>query len=213
MDARGAQNFKVVLLGEGRVGKTSTVLRYVQDKFDDKMQATIQASFLKKVLMINQTTINMAIWDTAGQERFHSLGPIYYRDADGAVLVYDVTDGESFEKVKTWVKELRKMVGKNITLSIVGNKCDRERERQVSAEEGASYAEAVGAVYHNTSAKLNRGIEETFLDLARRMLEARQVGNVSGGARYQPQMGGRGQTANLTISNQPTQQKKGCCGS
>eukprot|EP00656_Telonema_subtile_P032581 TRINITY_DN3580_c0_g1_i4.p1 TRINITY_DN3580_c0_g1~~TRINITY_DN3580_c0_g1_i4.p1 ORF type:complete len:212 (-),score=51.57 TRINITY_DN3580_c0_g1_i4:243-878(-) len=178
MDARGTQNFKVVLLGEGRVGKTSTVLRYVQDKFDDKMQATIQASFLKKVLAINQTSINMAIWDTAGQERFHSLGPIYYRDADGAVLVYDVTDGESFEKVKTWVKELRKMVGKNICLSIVGNKCDRERERQVSAEEGASYAESVGAVYHNTSAKLNRGIEETFFDLAKRSaLMSRSAGS------------------------------------
>eukprot|EP00656_Telonema_subtile_P032578 TRINITY_DN3580_c0_g1_i1.p1 TRINITY_DN3580_c0_g1~~TRINITY_DN3580_c0_g1_i1.p1 ORF type:complete len:213 (-),score=55.97 TRINITY_DN3580_c0_g1_i1:193-831(-) len=212
MDARGTQNFKVVLLGEGRVGKTSTVLRYVQDKFDDKMQATIQASFLKKVLAINQTSINMAIWDTAGQERFHSLGPIYYRDADGAVLVYDVTDGESFEKVKTWVKELRKMVGKNICLSIVGNKCDRERERQVSAEEGASYAESVGAVYHNTSAKLNRGIEETFFDLAKRMLDARQSGQGQAGSRYQPPFQRQG-TANLTISNQPTQQKKGCCGS
>eukprot|EP00657_Telonema_sp_P-1_P011725 TRINITY_DN716_c0_g2_i1.p1 TRINITY_DN716_c0_g2~~TRINITY_DN716_c0_g2_i1.p1 ORF type:complete len:168 (+),score=35.58 TRINITY_DN716_c0_g2_i1:173-676(+) len=155
MDRGGTQNFKVVLLGEGRVGKTSTVLRYVQDKFDDKMQATIQASFLKKSLVINQTSLNLAIWDTAGQERFHSLGPIYYRDADGAVLVYDVTDGESFEKVKTWVKELKKMVGKPLKLSIVGNKCDRERERQVSAEEGASYAESVGAVYHNTSATVS----------------------------------------------------------
>eukprot|EP00656_Telonema_subtile_P032579 TRINITY_DN3580_c0_g1_i2.p1 TRINITY_DN3580_c0_g1~~TRINITY_DN3580_c0_g1_i2.p1 ORF type:complete len:105 (-),score=23.97 TRINITY_DN3580_c0_g1_i2:193-507(-) len=104
------------------------------------------------------------------------------------------------------------MVGKNICLSIVGNKCDRERERQVSAEEGASYAESVGAVYHNTSAKLNRGIEETFFDLAKRMLDARQSGQGQAGSRYQPPFQRQG-TANLTISNQPTQQKKGCCGS
>jgi len=126
----------------------------------------------------------------------------------GAVLVYDVTDGESFEKVKTWVKELRKMVGTKICLSIVGNKCDRERERQVSAEEGASYAESVGAVYHNTSAKLNRGIEETFLDLAKRMLEARQSGQGSSSARYAPP---NRNTTNLVISNGPTEKKKGCC--
>ena len=78
--------------------------------------------------------VNLSIWDTAGQERFHALGPIYYRDANGAVLVYDITDADSFTKVKTWIKELRKMLGNDISLAIAGNKIDLEKQRQVDAD-------------------------------------------------------------------------------
>jgi len=92
-------NFKIVLLGEGCVGKTSCVLRYVEDAFNDKHLTTLQASFLTKKLNIRGKRVTLNIWDTAGQERFHALGPIYYRDADGAVLVYDITDTDSFGKV------------------------------------------------------------------------------------------------------------------
>ena len=101
---------KVVLLGEGRVGKTSLVLRFCKNEFHDVQPPTVQASYLDKQLAIDGNRINLAIWDTAGQERFHALGPIYYRDADAALLVFDITDVESFDKVKAWVKELRKMV-------------------------------------------------------------------------------------------------------
>ena len=75
--------------------------------------------------------VNLSIWDTAGQERFHALGPIYYRDANGAVLVYDITDADSFTKVKAWIKELRKMLGNDISLAIAGNKIDLEKQRHV----------------------------------------------------------------------------------
>ena len=97
-------------LGEGRVGKTSLVLRFCKDTFTENQPPTIQASFLDKPMTVGSRRINLAIWDTAGQERFHALGPIYYRDADAALLVYDITDPDSFTKVKSWVKELRKMV-------------------------------------------------------------------------------------------------------
>ena len=75
--------------------------------------------------------MHLSIWDTAGQERFHALGPIYYRDADGAVLVYDVTEADSFQKVKNWVKELRRMLGDDICLAIAGNKTDLDEQRRV----------------------------------------------------------------------------------
>ena len=101
---------KVVLLGEGRVGKTSLVLRFCKDTFTESQAPTIQASFLDKTVSVGDNRVSLAIWDTAGQERFHALGPIYYRDADAALLVYDITDPDSFIKVKSWVKELRKMV-------------------------------------------------------------------------------------------------------
>jgi Ras-related protein Rab-21 len=164
-------NFKVVLLGEGSVGKTSLVTRYVQNTFNEKHVTTIQASFLSKRLNIDGNRVNLAIWDTAGQERFHALGPIYYRDSNGALLVYDITDNNSFVKVKNWVKELRSQLGKSVTLAIVGNKIDLERNRAVNKEEAISYAQSVGAKHYDTSAKLNKGLDELFLDLSKRMLE------------------------------------------
>merc|ERR1712159_529982 len=101
--------FKVVLLGEGRVGKTSLLLRYVKDSFSDSQAPTVQAPYLSKpVKLENDSRVTLNVWDTAGQERFHALGPIYYRDADGALLVYDITWKESLDRVKKWVGELRK---------------------------------------------------------------------------------------------------------
>eukprot|EP01114_Cavostelium_apophysatum_P006816 TRINITY_DN1830_c0_g1_i1.p1 TRINITY_DN1830_c0_g1~~TRINITY_DN1830_c0_g1_i1.p1 ORF type:complete len:200 (+),score=32.58 TRINITY_DN1830_c0_g1_i1:128-727(+) len=165
------RNFKVVLLGEGRVGKTSLVLRYSMNTFDDKQASTIQASFQTKRLNIDGQSVNLSIWDTAGQERFHALGPIYYRDANGALLVYDITDGDSFARVQNWVKELRKMLGQDIVLAIAGNKCDLERNRVVQVDKAESYAASVGAKHYHTSAKLNKGVNELFLELTRRMLD------------------------------------------
>merc|ERR1712087_141592 len=166
---------KVVLLGEGRVGKTSLVLRFCKDMFTDVQPPTVQASYLDKQVSVGDKLLNLAIWDTAGQERFHALGPIYYRDADAALLVFDITDTESFAKVKNWVRELRKMVGENIVIVIAGNKSDLERQRLVSQQTAALYAESVGASYAETSAKTGRGIDEAFAVMARQLLRAGQL--------------------------------------
>lgn len=133
------ERFKVVLLGEGRVGKTSILLRYTKGEYSDRQVSTLQASYLDKKLEIGSTKVNLSIWDTAGQERFHALGPIYYRDAAGALLVYDITDAESFNKVKNWVKELRKIVGTEIVIVIAGNKIDLEKNRHVNVEEAERF--------------------------------------------------------------------------
>jgi len=164
-------SFKVVLLGEGRVGKTCLCLRYVKNSFSDAQESTIQATYLDKRLNIGQKSIKLMIWDTAGQERFHALGPIYYRDANGALLVYDITDRESFNKVRNWVKELRKIVGKNITLVIAGNKADLERGRQVDSHEAEEYSKSVGAQHLLCSAKTGKGVEKTFLQVVKGMIE------------------------------------------
>ncbi|XP_063546820.1 ras-related protein Rab-21 [Cydia strobilella] len=169
--AGGVYNFKVVLLGEGCVGKTSLLLRYIEDKFNDKHLTTLQATFLNKKININGKRINLSIWDTAGQEKFHALGPIYYRNSNGAILVYDITDEDSFVKVKNWVKELKKMLGPDIVLLIAGNKIDLEHERTVPLEEAESYAAMVGAKHFYTSAKLNQCVEDLFLELTREMVE------------------------------------------
>uniref|UniRef100_A0A5F9DPX3 Ras-related protein Rab-21 n=1 Tax=Oryctolagus cuniculus TaxID=9986 RepID=A0A5F9DPX3_RABIT len=171
------------------------------------------ASFLTKKLNIGGKRVNLAIWDTAGQERFHALGPIYYRDSNGAILVYDITDEDSFQKVKNWVKELRKMLGNEICLCIVGNKIDLEKERHVSIQEAESYAESVGAKHYHTSAKQNKGIEELFLDLCKRMIETAQVDErAKGNGSSQPGAARRGVQI---IDDEPQAQSSGggCCSS
>ncbi|RZC63166.1 hypothetical protein C5167_024932 [Papaver somniferum] len=176
-------SFKLVLLGDGRVGKTSLVLRYVNNVFNDQQQATVQASFLTKRILIQGLPITLSIWDTAGQERFHALGPIYYRDADGcvllvvwylvgaALLVYDIMDNDSFIRVRNWVKELQQMASKSIIMAIAANKSDLVRAKKFNLEEAESYASSIGAKLFMTSAKVGTGIDDVFLDIATRVLQ------------------------------------------
>ncbi|XP_066954141.1 ras-related protein Rab-21 [Macrobrachium rosenbergii] len=202
-------NFKIVLLGEGCVGKTSLVLRYVEDKFNDRHITTLQASFLTKRVNISGKRVNLAIWDTAGQERFHALGPIYYRESHGAILVYDITDEDSFQKVKNWVRELRRMLGNDICLVIAGNKLDLQKDRHVLLEEAEAYAQEVGAFHVQTSAKENKGVEELFIELTRRMLESAVAND-----QQRVNALSRGNNAsNLQIVDDPAVQtnSKSCC--
>ncbi|XP_030380994.1 ras-related protein Rab-21 [Scaptodrosophila lebanonensis] len=165
-------NFKAVLMGEGCVGKTSLVLRYMEDKFNAQHLSTLQAAFVtKKVTLPDERRAQLNIWDTAGQERYHALGPIYYRGSDGALLVYDITDHDSFLKVKSWVRELKQMRGSEIVLIIVGNKTDLEEQRAVVYDTATQYARTVGAQYMETSAKDNEGVSEVFELLTQLMIE------------------------------------------
>lgn len=212
-------NFKVVLLGEGCVGKTSIVLRYVEDKFNPQHISTLQASFLtKKVTLENDSKVQLNIWDTAGQERFHALGPIYYRGSHGAILVYDITDQDSFQKVKNWVKELKRMLGSEIILAIAGNKIDLEEQRTVMEEEALSYAESVGAHYFETSAKTNDNVEEVFVELTRLMVQHAQQNHQKQRTMTQQQFGQRrlivedSSEGNDDNQTQVPEGSRSCCG-
>ncbi len=108
------------------------------------------------------------------------MGPIYYRNADGALLVYDITDADTFVRAKNWVKELRKVVGNDIKITIAGNKCDMVKARQVDEKEAEEFAQQVGATHLLTSAKANKNVDEAFLDITRRILQQRQGGGGSG---------------------------------
>jgi Ras-related protein Rab-21 len=127
--------FKVCLLGEGRVGKTSILLRFTKNEFRDGELPTDNGYCAEKIINIAGMPINLALWDTAGQEKYHALAPIFYRGARGFVLVYDITDIQSFIRVKTWVKELHKDIGTECLIIIVGNKIDSERSRNVDEAE------------------------------------------------------------------------------
>ncbi|KAF9068077.1 GTP-binding protein ypt5 [Rhodocollybia butyracea] len=115
---------KLVLLGEAAVGKSSVVLRFVSDEFQANKEPTIGAAFLTQKCRLEDRVLRYEIWDTAGQERFHSLAPMYYRNAQAAVVVYDITKASSLEKAKSWVKELQRQANPNIVIALAGNKLD-----------------------------------------------------------------------------------------
>ncbi|KAI9561822.1 hypothetical protein GHT06_012783 [Daphnia sinensis] len=204
----GQLHFKIVLLGEGCVGKTSLVLRYVEDKFHEKHFSTIQASFLTKKINLEGQRVTLAIWDTAGQERFHALGPIYYRDSHAAILVYDITDQDSFVKVQNWVKELKRILGDKVILAIVGNKTDLDKERNVPADEASEYARSVGATHYQTSAKTNRGIEELFLDVTQQLLRVAESQNQLNSSANPTS----NRNQEVVIVDDNPAPKKSCCG-
>merc|ERR1712159_478318 len=193
--------FKVVLLGEGRVGKTSLLLRYVKDSFSDSQAPTVQATYLSKTVKLeNDARVTLNVWDTAGQERFHALGPIYYRDADAAVLVYDITDADSL----AWVKELRQIAGGEISLAVCANKSDLERSRSVSTSDGGAYAKSIGASFFSASAKAGKGVEQVFASVAK-ALDAKRGASTSGAK-------GVGRSRSLKIAREEeTKPKSGDC--
>jgi Ras-related protein Rab-21 len=149
-------------------------MRFVNNNFSETQKSTVQANFFQKDFKLQDKTVSLSVWDTAGQERFHALGPIYYRNASGALLVYDVTDHDSFVRAQNWVQELRKIEGDDIILTIVGNKCDL-KERQITEEEINEFIKQANAHHFYTSAKVDKGVEEAFTDLVTRILQLKDL--------------------------------------
>ncbi|KAH6917240.1 GTP-binding protein ypt5 [Coprinopsis sp. MPI-PUGE-AT-0042] len=133
---------KLVLLGEAAVGKSSVVLRFVNNEFQPNKEPTIGAAFLTQKCRLEDRILRYEIWDTAGQERFHSLAPMYYRNAQAAVVVYDVTKASSLEKAKSWVKELQRQANPNIVIALAGNKVDLVQASSSSSAGGTPSGES-----------------------------------------------------------------------
>nr|CAD7203858.1 unnamed protein product [Timema douglasi] len=157
---------KIVVLGAQGVGKTSMVVRYIGKMFSHHISPTIGASFFTCKINIEDSRVKLQVWDTAGQERFRSMAPMYYRNANAALLVFDITQYDSLTSVKSWVKELKRNVQEPMVLCLVGNKCDLEVERKVSKDEALQYACSIGATYFESSALHDQGIEEVFVNVA-----------------------------------------------
>jgi len=119
-------NFKLVLLGDTAVGKSSSVERFVKNEFFEFQQPTIGAAFLTQSVQLDDFIVKFEIWDTAGQERYRSLAPMYYRGAAAALVVYDITSYDSFRGAKTWIEELQRQGSSDIVIGLAGNKCDLE---------------------------------------------------------------------------------------
>lgn len=173
-DSRFA-SFKLVLLGESAVGKSSIVHRFVKNTFDDMRESTIGAAFLTQTITLPEvnTTIKFEIWDTAGQERYKSLAPMYYRNAHAALCVYDITSKSSFTKAQDWIRELKRQAPEGIIVALVGNKADLTDERQIEEREILLYVEQLNqeqgaqVIHTECSAKSGEGVLEVFNAIAR----------------------------------------------
>lgn len=168
---RRALQFKLVLLGREQVGKSSLVVRYVLDQFTDNLQSTIGAAFQSQTVCLDSALVKFEIWDTAGQEKYHCLTPMYYRGAQAAIIVYDITDEESFSRAKVWVTELKKQVNTAVVIALTGNKTDLHLQRRVPCEDAKTYAKENRLMFFETSAKTGNNVEEVFLTLAKKLAE------------------------------------------
>jgi len=171
-------NFKLVLLGDAAVGKSSCVERFVKNEFFEFQQPTIGAAFLTQTVALDDYIVKFEIWDTAGQERYRSLAPMYYRGAAAALVVYDITSTESFQGAKTWIEELQRQGNADIVIGLAGNKMDQETKREVSKEDGKSYAQENNCIFFETSAKTGENVISIFTQIAKKLPKnVQQTGN------------------------------------
>eukprot|EP00743_Colponemidia_sp_Colp-15_P001940 GILK01002112.1.p1 GENE.GILK01002112.1~~GILK01002112.1.p1 ORF type:complete len:222 (+),score=30.88 GILK01002112.1:64-666(+) len=192
-------NYKLVLLGDSAVGKSSIVARFVRGEFSDFQESTIGAAFMTQTVVVNEFTVKFEIWDTAGQERYHSLAPMYYRGAAAAIVVYDITNADSFEKAKNWVKELQRSVNPNVVIALAGNKADLSSNRRVRVEDAQSYCDENGIFFMETSAKTAANVNELFVMIARKLPKSQTAPREKAGMV-------------LTDTEKPKQASGGCCG-
>jgi len=169
MSAAGAPkvfHFKLVLLGDASVGKSCLVVRFAKGEFYEYQEPTIGAAFMTQTVSLGDVVVKFEIWDTAGQERYKSLAPMYYRGAAAAVVVYDITSKESLDAAKSWVSELQ---GTDTLIALAGNKADLGASRAVERGAAQAYAESMGVLYMETSAKSGQNVNELFHEIAVRL--------------------------------------------
>ena len=164
--------FKYLIIGNSGVGKSCLLIRFTDDKFEEGYVTTIGVDFKIKTLEIEGKSVKLQIWDTAGQERFRNIVSTYYKGGHGIMMVYDITDLESFRYLDSWLKEIEKNASKNVYKILVGNKNDMEKERKVSFEKGLEFADLHGMKFFETSAKENKNVEEAFKEMTKDIINS-----------------------------------------
>ena len=170
------ESFKVVLVGESGVGKTSIITQFIDQTFQEDQQSTTGGTFsTKSVKCGNNKTLKFEIWDTAGQERYRSLTKMFYKDANAAILVYDITRKDSFEQLKLYWAEQIKECPENIIVVIAANKNDLIQKEEVDEEEARKFASDLGAIFVGTTATQVESINELFIEIAKKYTGSEQI--------------------------------------
>ena len=192
----------ILLLGDTCVGKTCLISRYANGVFKEEYISTVGVDYVSKQEIINDQNINVKLWDTAGQERFKALTPSYLRGAEGIVLVYDVTNAETFESLKFWIDSLKSSLGEDSLPTIIdGNKVDLD-DRDISKEDAKKFAQEHNYKYFETSAKSGVGVDELFREIVNQILEKKDKTDEVKEER---------KSVKLQSDKGNNQKKKGCC--
>lgn len=203
--------FKYIIIGDTGVGKSCLLLQFTDKRFRNDHDLTIGVEFGARTVTIDGKQLKLQIWDTAGQESFRSITRSYYRGAAGALLVYDISRRETFNHLTKWLDEVRQNSNVNMTIVLIGNKCDLDR-REVTTEEGAEFAQEHGLIFLETSAKTAQNVEEAFLYTAKKIYENIQSGvydltDQSHGIKFGPTT----QTHQLAYQDVDEGNSGGCC--
>ena len=191
--------FKIMVIGESKVGKTSVIKKYTQNKFGGVYLTTVGVDFQDKIINIDDKKIRLQIWDTAGQERFRNITKNYFNSSNGFLLIYDITDKDSLEHLNFWSAQIQLNAPEKSKCVLVGNKCDLESARVVSYEEGKMYAEKNKIKFFETSAKDGTNINEVFEYIANEIYKEQK-------------MEMRSVTSSQVLSKEQTfKKKKKCC--
>ncbi|KAK2982195.1 hypothetical protein RJ640_024940 [Escallonia rubra] len=193
--------FKLLLIGDSSVGKSCLLLRFADDSYVDSYISTIGVDFKIRTVEQDGKTVKLQIWDTAGQERFRTITSSYYRGAHGIIIVYDVTEMESFNNVKQWLSEIDRYANDSVCKLLVGNKCDLVENKVVDTEMAKAFADELGIPFLETSAKDSINVEQAFLTMAGEI--KKKMGN---------QPAANKKSVTVQIKGQPIEQKSNCCG-
>ena len=198
---------QILIIGDSSVGKTSLITRYTNGTFKEEYLATVGLDYYSKEEIIDNKRINIKLWDTAGQERFKSLTQSYFKNAEGVLLTYDITNSESFDNLKDWIISIKKnMEGKNIFIPviIIGNKIDMEESREINKENAETFAKENNYKYFETSAKTGEGVDNAVRELVIQILK--QSGQID------DQKLARASSVQIKEANiEDSKKKKSCC--
>ncbi|EIW60964.1 GTP-binding protein ypt1 [Trametes versicolor FP-101664 SS1] len=159
--------FKLLLIGDSGVGKSCLLLRFAEDAFTDSYLSTIGVDFKIRTIELEGKTVKLQIWDTAGQERFRTIAAAYYRGAQGIIMVYDVTEQETFSNVKGWITEIERYASEGVKKLIIGNKSDLVERKVVEYSIAKEFADSLSIPFIETSAKNSTNVEEAFTLMAK----------------------------------------------
>lgn len=167
--------YKILLIGDSSVGKTSVLLRYIDGKFDPESRSTIGVDFKVATLDVGGKNVKLQLWDTAGQETFRTIVSSYYRGAHGVIFVYDITAEQTFNSVERWLTEATSNLRQKVPMLLIGNKADLQDQRQIQTERGAKFAAEHSMDFLEGSALLNTNIREAFERMAQSLVSATRV--------------------------------------
>ena len=200
--------YKIIIIGDSNVGKSNILSRYTKDQFQGNSKATVGVELGTKFVKVEGVGAKLQIWDTAGQERYRSLTSSYYKGCHGCFIVYDITNEASFQSISTWYEQAVKEAGKDVSIILVGNKCDLESERKVSKEQGEEKARSMNASFFETSALSKVNIDDIFNEIVNNIFQ-RTKGQKNDDDDDIEIINENEKAINLTP--QPTPEKKGCC--